>query len=550
MKRSIILTALLFGGPSVQAARTITIPIASETGLAYNANYDLDVTNYNLDSLSIQVVYSSNSFSTKTFTDGVASTGTITVVSTAAIHGLPGTDTLTVVSGKNGALASAKATDSLLVADASTAALNGSYLNVNGRKLYQNQQWFIGPTTMTTANSIANAISAWTNFTTSVDGSSVIVTCPSIGTSGNSYTLTSSTPTAMTVATAKFAGGQDSVYFTLNGYRKTNGIDWSTGKSSTNTAASIVTAAATVPGFTASASSNVVTVSCSSSGTYCTYGLSSSSAAALLAGAASFSGGVNPARLAVNGNVLTEGTDFTSATSTAATANAIAVAMNASVPISAIVTASGPVVCTLANPCGKVTLASKGVGTKTNYSLWSSANSSLTPFAVAMKGGANSAVVTGGSQLTITAHGFTKALPVLYTKTGGTSPGQLVANTTYYAIPNDANDIQLAAASADAVAGTPVVAITTQTATGGGSFALAPLAYLGTVTIKLQTSNDGVTFNDTPYAVTYSTNVARAASRSVTWNLGVPTFQTARVAVTGPTQGGINLTITGKGRTK
>lgn len=539
--KSFAVAVLLIAATNLEAARsTYNTTLVNEAGLAYNNTYTLNTANLALDQISWQAVFSSTTFAASTFNDGTASTGSITVVSTTALHGLQGTDTLTVVSGKNGALAAAKATDSLLVSSNSVGALTGAYVNVNGKKLYQDVNWFLSPTAPNTAISIASAINANTNFTATTDGSSVTVTCAAVGIYCNAYTLSSSTQAALAVATAKFTGGQDPVNFKLNGRQLTNGVDWSTGQSSTNTAASIVTAAAGVNGFVATASSNVVTISCASSGTFCNaYTLTSSSAAALLAGAATFSGGVNAARLAINGTVLTEGVDWTAQTNASTTAKNISDAIVANSTLSSIISSSW-------TAAGVVTTTSTSVGTATNYTLWTSTNAALRPFAVAMRGGTNSAIQTASGSLHLVSHGFTTALPVLYKKTAGTSPGQLVANTTYYVVPVDANNLKLASTSTAAVAGTPVVGISTQTSTGGGSFSLTALAIAGTPSFKWQSSNDNTNWFD--MAITTVTFASPYTASNQSWDFGTPNYVYYRLNVIGPTQGGMKLVVTGNGR--
>ncbi len=528
--------------------------IANEQGLPYNNTYQsADLSAENVSSLSMQTTQSSATFAASTFTDGTVSTGSVTVVSTAPLHGLPGTDTLTVVSGKNGSLAAAKATDTLTVASNTVSALNGSSFTLNGKKIFFNQDYFIGVSSQSTATSMANAVNAVTNFSATASFGVVTITCAGVGTACNSYTLVSSTPAAVSVGSAKFTGGLDAVNFTLNGLILRNGTDWFTGNSSTITAASIATAA-TGNGFTAATSSNVVTISCASSGTFCnTYTLTSSSAAALLAGAAKFSGGINNAVLSFKGIALTEGTDFTAATSSAVTANNIATAINANAALSAIITSTAPLACGLARPCGVVFATSTAVGAGVNYSIWSSSQTALKPFAFAMKGGTASAVLTASGALNIAHHGFTQGLPLLFTKTTGTPPQDLAANTTYYVVPVDANDFKLATTSAKAQAGTADVRLSTQTATGGGSFTLTPLVIAGTPSWKWQYSNDGTNWSDltttsagvSVSSVTFSSPYTAA---STGWDLGFVNFQYIRLNVIAPTAGGLKIkaVITGR----
>src|SRR5229473_1457867 len=523
-----------------QAARTVyNQALANEAGLAYNNTYALSVDSFNIDTLTMIAVYSSATVAAVTFNDGSVSTGSITVSSYTALHGTLGTNTLTVVSGKNNALAARAATDTLTVVKNTTAALQGASFNLNGTTLINTRDWLIAPSSPSiTATNIANTINANTIFTATTSSNVVTITCPVVGYACNAYTLVSSTNAALAASGSTFSGGQDAVYYTLKGTILTNGTDWPTGFSSTNTATSIATSAGTVTGFTATASSNVVTISCSSSGTFCNaYTLATSSAAALSRGGTTFSGGANQAIFSLGGNILTEGVDFNAITSSAVTAANIKTAINANTALSAIVTAS-------TGPAGVVVTTSTSVGANTRYSLWASTYAALTPFAPAMRGGTDSSINTTSSLFTVASHGLTRALPVLYTKTSGTTPTGLTVNTTYYAIPVTAGTFRLSTTSTGAVAGANLT-VTAQT--GSGSFKLTPLGYTGTAGFFWEASNDGSNFNPVDVSsVTYSSPSSTATS--TLWDFGKVNFSIIRLNVTAPSTGGLTLVVTGVGR--
>jgi hypothetical protein len=161
-----------------------------------------------------------------------------------------------------------------------------------------------------------------------------------------------------------------------------------------------------------------------------------------------------------------------------------------------------------------------------------------------MTGGAASNVVTASSKLNVTAHGLTTGLPVLYTAPAGTSPGALVANTTYYAIRVDANNFYLASSQANAVAGTKV-SISTQTARGGGSFVLTPLAIAGTPSFKWEYSNDNANWSNVSVS---SVTMSSLAPATTTWDFGTVNYRYLRLNVVAPTAGGISIVITGIGK--
>lgn len=552
MRKILALLGCLMIAQAAHATNTVyNTTLVNETGLAYNNTYPLDVNSYHIDTLSMMAVSSGTTLASLTFNDGVASTGSITVVSTTGIHGVKGTDTLTVVSGKNSLLATAAGSDVIDVVTNTTGAFQGATISVNGSTITYNVDWFIGVSSNATATSIASAIAANTPFLASVFGGSVTVTCNAVGSFCNNYTLTSSTPAALTVQNTRFSGGLEPTFFTLNGYSFTNGIDWLTGLSSTNTATNIATAinanGNTSTTFVASASTNVVTITCASSGTYCNaYPLTANYNQYLSTGGATFSGGANAGILSIGGITMTEGTDFNAVTSSAVAANNISIAIAANTALNAIVSSTAPLVCGLTNKCGVIFATATAVGASTNYSLWTSSYAALKPFAPAMKGGSNSSFSTTTEVFTIASHKLTRAFPVLYGVTSGTTPGGLVDKTTYYAIPVDASSFQLAAVSTDAVAGK---AINLTSDTGGGAFSLTPLAFGNTPVPpsgKWQGSNDNTNWFDLGVS---SISQTTTSQQIVNWDLSNYNYQYIRFNGIAPSQGGWNIVINVNGKT-
>jgi hypothetical protein len=357
-------------------------------------------------------------------------------------------------------------------------------------------------------------------------------------------------------------------FILLDGVRLTNSVHWYTGVSTNTTATSIKNAINTyAPQFTATALGNVVTITCGSSGTWCnTISLSVVGTSSITAGAATFSGGIDNSFLAINGVSLVQGSgsgQWAVGASSAATANNIATLINANTSLNSIVIATAPVVCGLTNPCGVVKVTSSGVGTTTNYSLYSSSNSQLTlssPVTVdssgrgtsALYGGVNASWTLNGKDITITNNPFYAknvangqasmvALPVLYS-TGSVAIGGLTNQTTYYVIPVDVNTIRLASNSANAQAGTAITLTSSGTPTAAHTYTLTPLPIAGTVSMKWQVSNDGTTWTDlsTP-SVTFG--LPYTAS-STSWDFNGSIYQYYRLSVTAPTQGGLALVVT------
>ncbi len=94
--------------------------------------------------------------------------------------------------------------------------------------------------------------------------------------------------------------------------------------------------------------------------------------------------------------------------------------------------------------------------------------------------------------ITSAAHGFVTGRKVVLSNSGGALPGG-TSNTTYYLIVLDADTFKLSDSLAHALAGTNIVDITS--AAGGGTHSLTPSA-LSTASVKLQWSNDGITYYD------------------------------------------------------
>lgn len=244
---------------------------------------------------------------------------------------------------------------------------------------------------------------------------------------------------------------------------------------------------------------------------------------------------LSSAFITINDVTLNQGVDWTATTTASGTAKAISDAIMANSSLSAIIRStwtSGGIVYATATAVGL-----------NAYKLYAYPPASLTRSKSTFTGGSASAIGTASSKINATAHGLTTALPVLYTKTAGTSPGQLSAGTTYYAIPIDANSFKLSDTSTGAVAGSPVISIATQTAAGGGSFTLTPTPIAGSYSFKWQESNDGTNFSDVAVS-----SVTYAASGNTIWDFGTVNFKWLRLKALTGTGGGLNLQVIGIGK--
>ncbi len=545
MKKTLVVLALTFF--TVTVARAIWVyngKFVNEPSLAYNKNYTLNVNTTpnasGLSHLTAQAVYSSASLTTDTFTDGRVSTGSFTVVSVTGLVASTATDHITIAA--DSVVKSSAAYDSLSVS--TTSGLTGAYLLLNGTRL-PSTAWRTD-TTSHVATDIATQINVavYPVIATAVS-SKVYLVARSSGTIGNSYTLVSSTPAAVSVAHATFIGGQDSAFLnasiTVNGVIYKHGYYWNTPGSvedSTHTASSIASLLNTISGMHASASASVVYATATVAGTAANaFTIVSSTPSAIAVLTPTFTGGIDNAQVCIRGTCLVQGTDWTKGASTTLTGGSIATAINGNSTLNQIVAAQ--------NVAGVVTTTSTAVGTSTGYTLLSSTPSRISVSNPTMTGGQNAAFTVGSPTLVIPSHGYTTGVPVLLSTGGATPPSPLVNQTTYYVILADANDIQLATTSVRAQSG-QYLTFTSSSTTGPHTFTLTPLTYAGNATLQWFASNDGTNYNPVDISsVTYSS--ASSTPSSTLWDFGQVNYHYMQLDVVAPTAGGLNLVVTVQG---
>lgn len=208
----VLTVAGLSGMVRADSVERLDAVIANETGLSYNTTFFLDISQ--AQNFSMQVNYTSASFSVATFNDGVQSTGNLTVVSYAA-------------------LSSATATASFNI-DNDTGTSNAT-VYVGGVNLYNPAQWQTDLVfTSNTVCSLAQAINTYTVFKSSCNTPSaygyslIIASAPTYGTYYNQFSIGSSTYSAVApgISSAAFSGGQDPATLTINGTRLTANVDF------------------------------------------------------------------------------------------------------------------------------------------------------------------------------------------------------------------------------------------------------------------------------------------------------------------------------------
>lgn len=386
----------------------------------------------------------------------------------------------------------------------STTGLSGAIITVAGNStvnLSQGVHWNIASTSSGTATNVTAAINNVTILTGIIAATTgyttIYATATVNGTAGNSYTFASTTPTVIT--TAPFTNGANPSY------------------------GSVVYTTATLAGT----AGNAITLSASPG---------------LTIGTTNYAGGQDNASITINGITLTLGTDFPVplvASTTANLASSIATAINANAKLKLIITAQaiGSVVTSTAN----------AGGTTGNYTTVSSTQSKLSFANATMTGGANPGYSITTDLISITGHGFTKALPVLYS--GSPAIGGLSTGTTYYVVVVDSNTIGLSSTSVVAQAGNYIDLTSSSTQTTADTYTLAPLTFSqGSAAAKWQVSNDGTNWADflttaSNVAVSSQTFAAVFPSSTVVQDFGNVDYKWIRYNAVGPTQGGVNLQV-------
>lgn len=242
------------------------------------------------------------------------------------------------------------------------------------------------------------------------------------------------------------------------------------------------------------------------------------------------------ARLVVSGCVFDQGDTWSVGASTAATADSIATAMNASPCLSGVVTSTRPA------PSSVIYSTAVTIGTAGNSIALAVYNS--TQIAVSgsvFSNGDDSSFSVADDDVTISGgHGISTGYPMLFVTVSGTAPTGLTTATTYYAIVTSNSKFKLATSSANALAGT---AINISALTGSGSFTMTRTAYAGTYSFKYQASNDGTNWSDiSGAAVTYS------APGSTITEITLVTYKWLRLNFTAGTGSAMNLRVAAFGR--
>lgn len=291
---ALVLAAAALGIREARSLVSFNTYLVNTPAQAYSGTTVFDTNQNGIYTMSVQAVYSSDTFRSSSFGDGTASTGSVIVTDYLSLTTATATDRITVVS---------------------TTGLLGASLTTQGAVLQNGVVWRTSDTTSHTAAILAAALAQVPGFRASSAGNVVFATATLYGASYNSFQLVSSTPTALRVSSATLTGGRDNAVLTVAGVALYQGRQWSAAKSSSDTAKSISAAINADPLLSTLVVSTwsrigglgVVYATSTHVGTSANFSIASSTPAALTPFAPSMRGGSNSAFAINTGTLHTPG---------------------------------------------------------------------------------------------------------------------------------------------------------------------------------------------------------------------------------------------------
>lgn len=215
--KNIFLAILLLAAQRL-AAQNVSWGELNIPAAAIQTNHDAFVGD--LKSLSAQVDYSKVRPSTAVVNDGAFSSTTLTVADFFHFHGSQSSATITLVSGHN-------------------VALSNESINIKGRSFVG---FFDAVYATNTARNLAVTIDNHDEYTASASSNVITVLARSTGSAANAWTITSSSPTALSLSGPTFGNGRDPGYLFIQGTQLTDGVDFTAQTSSHVTANAIAVA--------------------------------------------------------------------------------------------------------------------------------------------------------------------------------------------------------------------------------------------------------------------------------------------------------------------
>lgn len=252
------------------------------------------------------------------FTAETSNNATATNIAAAidAIAGVGASANAAVVTITNDAYGTAGNAKTLVTSDTAAATVSGATLSggVNGDTVIVDGNTFTCVTSSPGANEFSTItelevlVEAVSGLNSTENGTVVSITASSAGAAGNSKTLALGGANAgtMTVSGATLTGGQDHLTITVNGNALVQGTNFTAETSNAVTATNLATAIAALANVTASANSNVVTITADAEGTTAnSYNTLTSNTNAATVGGATMSGGVNGDTVTVASTTMT-----------------------------------------------------------------------------------------------------------------------------------------------------------------------------------------------------------------------------------------------------
>lgn len=197
-------------------------------------NSDVDVSAF--ERFSFQVTFTSATLAAAPISDGAYSSSTFIVVSTQQLRGFSSSFTITV--------------DNAFI-------MENTSITINGKRFIQGTDWsrYANSSTVTARN-LASVIDSWNSeYQATASSNVVLVQANSTGTLANSWTVRSSSRTALIISggrsggqgtvnesSSTFSGGQAFGYLSINGTTLTEGTDFQAITSTDTTATNIVNA--------------------------------------------------------------------------------------------------------------------------------------------------------------------------------------------------------------------------------------------------------------------------------------------------------------------
>lgn len=357
----------------------------------------------------------------------------------------------------------------------------------------------------------------------------------------NTVLSTRAATNAITVASVSGAVGDSIVITQLNkpgAYVFLAGRDWNYKATTALTAASIKLALDKVPFIATNRVGNILYSTATTPGSGGNAILvQTNNVATLTISSPTFLGGRDVTVVSVNGYPFKAGVNFAVGATSGDTATNLATAINTKAILTAQIVAAKI-------ETAKITVTSRRVGTVSNFILTTSNSSGISKSAATMTGGTNGSWTLNSKNITAASHGLTLAYPVLY-RLGSGSPaiGGLTGETTYYAIPVDANTINLASTANNAIAGTGITLTSTSTLAAAKTYSLLPLAFTAAPATggKWQVSANNSDWTDV--SATTVSWISGGGAGSTSWNLGQISYRYLGFNVVGPTTGGLALRV-------